>query len=185
LSKNRATAGLFVMYRTGWDVPQSSKDARPMAIAIEPVHAITDDVRALIFELDSELAVAYPPEQMHGLTLSSLFEPHVKFFIARLDDVPMGCGGVAFFDDFAEVKRMYVRKSARGAGIAQALLTHIESVTRESGTTLLRLETGVRQPAAIRLYESFGFRSCASFPPYTTMAPAAIKNSMFFEKQLA
>jgi putative acetyltransferase len=155
------------------------------SIRIERVLSITDDVRALIFELDSELAVAYPPEQMHGLTLRSLFEPHVQFFIARLDDVPVGCGGVAFFDGFAEVKRMYVREAARGDGIAQALLAHIEEVTRAAEVAILRLETGVRQPAAIRLYERFGFESCAAFPPYTTMAPSAVKNSLFYEKQLS
>jgi putative acetyltransferase len=154
-------------------------------IHIERVHSISDDVRALIFELDSELAVAYPPEQMHGLTLRSLFEPHVQFFIARLDNVPVGCGGIAFFDGFAEVKRMFVREKARGEGIAQALLAHIEEVARSAGTPMLRLETGVRQPAAIRLYERFGFRSCASFGAYTTMAPTAIKNSLFFEKRLS
>jgi putative acetyltransferase len=155
------------------------------AILIERVDAITDDVRALIFELDNELAVAYPPEQLHGLTLRSLFESHVQFFIARMDDVPVGCGGIAFFDEFAEVKRMFVRKASRGEGVAQALLAHIESVAQLSGIRVLRLETGVRQPAAIRLYESFGFRSCAAFAPYTAMAPSAIKNSMFFEKVLS
>jgi len=124
-------------------------------VLIERQDSITDDVRALIFELDGELAVAYPPEQLHGLTLRSLFEPHVRFFIARLDGAAVGCGAIAFFDGFAEVKRMYVRKSARGAGVAQALLDHIEAVAREAGVELLRLETGVRQPAAIRLYESF------------------------------
>jgi putative acetyltransferase len=153
-------------------------------VLIERVDSITDDVRSLIFELDAELAVAYPPEQLHGLTLRSLFEPHVRFFIARMDGAAVGCGGVAFFDGFAEVKRMYVRKSARGAGVAQALLQHLESVTREAGIPLLRLETGVRQPAAIRLYESFGFASCAAFAPYTSMPPAAVKNSMFYEKRL-
>jgi putative acetyltransferase len=153
-------------------------------ICIERVFSITDDVRALIFELDSELAVAYPPEQMHGLTLRSLFEPHVQFFIARLEDTAVGCGGVAFFDGFAEVKRMYVREAARGDGIAQALLVHIEEVTRDAGVGVLRLETGIRQPAAIRLYERFGFQSCAAFAPYTTMAPSAVKNSLFYEKQL-
>jgi putative acetyltransferase len=121
---------------------------------------------------------------MHGLTLNSLFEPHVQFFIARLGDAAVGCGGVAFFDGFAEVKRMYVREPARGEGIAQALLAHIEDVTRSAGVALLRLETGVRQPAALRLYERFGFRPCAAFGPYTTMAPAAIKNSLFYEKNL-
>lgn len=153
-------------------------------ILIEQVDSVTNDVRALIFELDSMLAVAYPPEQMHGLTLNSLFQPHVRFFIARIGDAAVGCGGVAFFDGFAEVKRMYVREAARGDGIAQALLTHIEDVTRTAGVSILRLETGVRQPAAIRLYERFGFRPCAAFGPYTTMAPAAIKNSLFYEKSL-
>jgi putative acetyltransferase len=156
-----------------------------LPIAIDKVDAITPDVRALIFELDSELAVAYPPEQMHGLTLNSLFEPHVKFFIARVDDKAVGCGGVAFFDGFAEVKRMFVRKASRGDGVAQALLAHIESVTRAAGVELLRLETGVRQPAAMRLYERFGFQPCATFGAYTTMAPAAVKNSMFYEKRLS
>ncbi len=153
-------------------------------ITIEQVHAITDDVRALIFELDAELAVAYPPEQMHGLNLRSLFEPHVRFFIARIAGAPVGCGGVAFFEGFAEVKRMFVREAARGEGVAQALLAHLEAETKAAGVRVLRLETGVRQPAAIRLYERFGFRPCAAFAPYTSMAPAAIKNSLFYEKQL-
>lgn len=153
-------------------------------IVIERVYSITDDVRALIYELDAGLAVAYPPEQMHGLTLNSLMEPHVQFFIARLGDAAVGCGGVAFFDGFAEVKRMYVREAARGDGVAQALLAHIEEVTVSAGIPLLRLETGVRQPAAIRLYERVGFHPCAAFGPYTTMAPSAIKNSLFYEKKL-
>jgi putative acetyltransferase len=153
-------------------------------ILIERVNSITDDVRALIFELDTELAAAYPPEQLHGLTLRSLFEPHVQFFIARIDEAAVGCGGVAFFDGFAEVKRMYVRKTTRGAGVAQALLAHLEEVTASAGVRVLRLETGVRQPAAIRLYERMGFRPCAAFGPYISMAPSAIKNSMFYEKQL-
>lgn len=157
----------------------------PMStMSIERVPAVTDDVRALIYELDCMLAVAYPPEQLHGLTLSSLFQPHVQFFIARLDGAAVGCGGVAFFDGFAEVKRMYVREAVRGEGVAQAILSHLEDVAREGGVPVLRLETGVRQPAAIRLYERVGFRPCAAFPPYTTMPPAAVKNSLYYEKQL-
>jgi putative acetyltransferase len=154
-------------------------------IHIELVPAITDEVRALIYELDSGLAVAYPPEQLHGLTLRSLFEPHVKFYIARIDGDAVGCCAVAFFDGFAEVKRMYVRERVRGQGVAQALLAHIEDVTRAAGISILRLETGVRQPAAVRLYESAGFRPCAAFEPYTSMAPSSIKNSLFYEKDLS
>jgi len=34
---------------------------------------------------------------------------HVRFFVASLDGEPVGCAGVALFEGFAEVKRMYVR----------------------------------------------------------------------------
>ncbi len=34
------------------------------------------------------------------------------------------------------------------------------------GITLLRLETGIHQKAAIRLYESLGFQRIPPFPPY-------------------
>lgn len=154
-------------------------------VLIERVPAVTDEVRSLIHELDSELAVAYTPEQMHGLTVNSLFAPHIQFFIARIDGAAVGCGAIAFFDGFAEVKRMFVRPSGRGSGVAQALLAHLESVARAAGVRWLRLETGVRQPAAIRLYESAGFVPCSAFGPYTSMAPAAVRLSLFYEKQLA
>jgi putative acetyltransferase len=44
----------------------------------------------------------------------------VRFFIARLEKLAVGCGGVALFDDYAEVKRMYTRPAARGLGLAKA-----------------------------------------------------------------
>ena len=153
-------------------------------IRIDRIPAVTDEVRSLIHELDSELAVAYTPEQMHGLTVNSLFVPHIQFYIARIDGAAVGCGAVAFFDDFAEVKRMFVRPAGRGSGVAQAMLAHLETVARAAGALWLRLETGVRQPAAVRLYEAAGFRPCKAFGPYTSMAPAAVKLSLFYEKPL-
>src|SRR5580692_12197491 len=121
-------------------------------ITIERVQTATDEVRSLIDELDLTLAREYLPEQQHGLRLDTIFEPHVRFFIARLDGRAVGCGGVALFGEFAEVKRMYVRDDARGRGVARALLSRIESEAQSSGLGLLRLETGDRQFDAIRLY---------------------------------
>ena len=90
-------------------------------LQIEAVLTATDEVRVLIGELEAVLAAEYPPEQRHGLSLDAIFQPHVRFFIARLHGVAVGCGGVALFPDFAEVKRMYVRDSARGQGTADAI----------------------------------------------------------------
>lgn len=154
-------------------------------ITVEEVLASTDEVRDLIDKLERSLAAAYPPEQRHGLSLDAIFQPHVRFFLARLDGAAMGCGGVAFFKTFAEVKRMYVRDSARGLGIARAVLSRIEAETRKNGLDILRLETGDQQLAAMRLYERAGFRRCDAFGDYASMAPQAIATSVFYEKRLA
>jgi putative acetyltransferase len=77
------------------------------AITVEAVRTATDEVRDLLAELDRTLAREYLPEQRHGLSLDAIFQPHVRFFVARLEGVAVGCGGVALFASFGEVKRMY------------------------------------------------------------------------------
>jgi len=153
-------------------------------ITIELVPALSEDARVLVGEPEEILAAEYPPEQRHGLTLEAIFKPNVRFFIARVDGVPAGCGGVALFADFAEVKRMYVREAVRGSGVAPALLAQIERAARDAGVTLLRLETGTRQMAAQRFYEREGFRVCAVFGDYAAIAPHAVATSVFMEKRL-
>lgn len=154
-------------------------------ILVEIVRSPTDEIRELIGELAVVLSAEYPPEQRHGLPLEAIFAPHILFFVARLNGAAAGCGGVALFSDFAEVKRMYVRPSARGRGVAQALLGRLEGEARGAGRSLLRLETGVKQAAAIRLYERAGFARCGAFGDYATMPLGAVATSVFFEKRLA
>jgi putative acetyltransferase len=88
------------------------------------------------------------------------------------------------FADFAEVKRMYVRRVARARGVAQALLTRIEREARDAGFFLLQLETGARQIAALRFYQRAGFQICSAFGVYATMAPQAVATSVFLQKKL-
>ena len=102
-------------------------------VRVELAPTATDEVRTLIGELETVLAAEYPPEQRHGLSLDAIFQPHVRFFVARLKGVAVGCGGVALFPDYAEVKRMYVRDSARGQGVADAILARIEAEVRAPG----------------------------------------------------
>jgi putative acetyltransferase len=153
-------------------------------VDVELVASATGDVRALIGELDQVLAAEYLPEQRHGLALAALFQPHIRFFVARLDGAAVGCGGVTLFDDFAEVKRMYVRETVRGRGVAQALLARIETEARAAGSVVLRLETGDRQAAALKFYARAGFTPCAAFGDYLAMPPEAIATSIFMEKRI-
>lgn len=152
---------------------------------IERALAANEEIRALVQELDAELSANYPPEQRHGLGLDAIFKPHIRFFVARVNGKPMGCGGVALFADFAEVKRMYVRPEARGNGVADAIMAQLAAETLGAGLKVLRLETGTEQIAAMRFYERSGFRACGPFEPYSSMTQDAIAASVFMEKPLS
>src|SRR5262252_10984833 len=117
-----------------------------MNLTIERLSQPTPELQELIGELDAVLGAAYEPHQQHGLAIAQLFEPHVRFFLARLDGVAAACGGVALFNDYAEVKRMYTRPAVRGRGVAKAILRRLEEEARASGKPMLRLETGHFQP---------------------------------------
>ena len=153
-------------------------------LRIETAPTATEEVRALVGELETVLAAEYSPEQRHGLSVEAIFQPHIRFFLARLGGTAVGCGGVALFSGFAEVKRMYVRDVARGQGVADAILARIEQEVRDAGLSLLRLETGDRQLAAMRFYERAGFVRCPMFGDYVGMARQSIATSVFLEKGL-
>jgi GNAT superfamily N-acetyltransferase len=156
-----------------------------MNITIERAVEATPDLERLVAELNAVLGAAYPPHQRHGLALEQLFEPHMRFFLARLDGAAVGCGGVALFDGYAEVKRMYTRREARGRGVAKALLRRIEEQARAAGASVLYLETGIHQREAIGLYERMGFEHCDAFGPYAAMPAENIETSLFFTKALS
>ena len=93
---------------------------------------------------------------------------------------PAGCGGVQIFGtEYAELKRMYVRPEFRGRRIGKLLLDHLAARAQEAGVRLLRLETGIHQSAAVRLYEAYGFRRRMAFAPYRD-DPL----SLYYEKSL-
>ena len=154
----------------------------PLAIAL--MAAPDDDVIALVTALEDDLAQHYPAEQRHGLAVEALFEPHIRFFVAREDGHALGCAGVALFPPFAELKRMYVRPEARGKRIADALLARIEAEVRSAGISDLKLETGTEQHAALRFYEKSGFVRCGSFGAYSTMTAEKVIGSVFMGKTI-
>jgi putative acetyltransferase len=155
-----------------------------VGVTIERVAAATDEIRQLVADLDEALSGPYLPEQRHALSLDELFDDNVRFFVAHLDGVAVGCGGVAFYDDFAEVKRMFTRPTARRKGVAAALLRRLEDEARGAGHKVLRLETGMYQAEAIRFYEREGFERCEAFGDYAALSQQAVETSVFYEKPI-
>ena len=143
-----------------------------------------DDLRLLLGELNAELGALYSAEQRHGLALEAIFVSHIRFFVARLNGRSVGCGGVALCDDFAEVKRMYVRPEARGQGVADAIMARLLDETHAAGLSTLRLETGTESFAALAFYRKSGFRDCPAFEPYISLPPHQIVASAFLERRV-
>lgn len=149
---------------------------------IEQALAPTAEILDLLGELDAVLSGPYAADQRHALSVERLFQPNVRFFVARLDGVAVACGGIGFYDGYAELKRMYSRPSVRRRGVAKAILRRLEAEARAAGATLLRIETGTYQEEALRFYEAAGFRRCGPFGPYAAMPPRATELSIFYEK---
>lgn len=139
-----------------------------MAAIITAERPDTPDATALINELQTHLESYYPPESRHGFSVQKLIDQQVAFFVLRAGGRPAGCGGILLVGrDYGELKRMYVRPDYRGAGFGNMLIDHLAGHALAHGVTRLRLETGIHQEAAIRLYERCGFRRVPPFGPYT------------------
>jgi putative acetyltransferase len=88
----------------------------------------------LINELNTELAHHYPEDRASYVRLDSAeVEPgHGAFLIARVEQLPVGCGAVRRIEaDAAEIKRMYVLPKYRSQGVGLALLERLEQAACE------------------------------------------------------
>ena len=103
---------------------------------------------------------------------SQFLPPYGVFLVLSLDDVDVACGGVrrlqeeGVFGLLGEVKRMYVDPTVRGRGLSRVLLRALVSHARSVGLAQLWLETGLRQPEAMALYESEGFSPIERYGQY-------------------
>jgi putative acetyltransferase len=150
------------------------------AIEIIAVNPRTPSVAALVHELDRYMGGLYPAESNHLVDLDTLAGSDVRFFAARAGDQAVGCGAIMLKDGYAEVKRIFVSPTARGAGLGRLMLQRLEEEARALGFGLMRLETGTLQPEALSLFSQMGFLRCDPFGDYPTDDPY----SVFMEKRL-
>jgi len=138
------------------------------------------EVGELIEQLDRYQAGLYPAASNHLVPAELLRRPDVVFLTARLGGRVVGCGAFVNRGEYAEIKRMFVVPESRGKKVGRRLLDELERRARAAGLRLARLETGVAQPEALRLYERAGYRRRGPFGDYPE-DPC----SMFLEKALA
>lgn len=134
-----------------------------------------------INDLDAYQGALYPAESNYHLSVAALMQPNVLFAVAREDaGEAIGCGAVVLFDDYGELKRMFVPPEQRGRGIGKAIIAFLEAASAERDCLLLRLETGIYQPEAHGLYQRAGY---ARRGPYGDYPDDPL--SVFMEKQIS
>lgn len=137
-------------------------------------------LRVMMAAADAHYFSLYPAERNYLLDVAALQRPGIAFYVARVAGEARGFGAlVPQAGDWAEIKRMYVDPAARGRGLGTLILGALEAHARRIGVRTLRLETGIKQPAAIALYRAAGFRNRDAFGDY-----AADPISVFLEKTL-
>lgn len=97
----------------------------------------------------------------------------ITVFLIAEDDAgaAIACGGLRRIDDtHGEIKRMYVTPESRGSGAAVGILRELETRARQLGWERLVLETGDRQPDAIRFYEREGYTRIPKYGHYVHSA---------------
>jgi len=137
------------------------------------------DFCELVKELDKDLKLRDGEEHVFYSQFNKTDKiKHV--LVAYDEDLCVGCGALkAYSSDTMEVKRMFVRESHRSKGIASGILHALELWSNELGYKKCILETGKKQPEAIRLYQKNQYRIIPNYGPYEN-----VENSVCFEKEL-
>ena len=108
-----------------------------------------------------ELADVQPSAREEYASLADFYGfPHGQLLLARLDGEPVGVIGVRRIDERrGEGKRLFVRPSARGHGIAQQLVDELFGLCRALGFKSLYIETSPEKMGQqYAWYRRLGFR---------------------------
>lgn len=135
------------------------------------------DFRALVRLLDQDLQVRDGAEHAFYAQFNTV-DAIRHVVVAYLADEPVGCGAFKAFDaEAVEIKRMFVQPDRRGQGVARAVLAELERWAQEAGYTGCVLETGKKQPEAIRLYQQSGYQLIPNYGQYI-----GVDNSVCMQK---
>ena len=135
------------------------------------------DFQKLVKLLDADLAIRDGDEHAFYAQYNKI-DLIKHAIVAYENEVAIGCGAIKKYDENTmEIKRMYVPVDQRGKGIATLILKALEKWTAELSYKKCILETGIKQPEAIALYQKNGYIIISNYGQY-----ANVENSVCFEK---
>lgn len=123
--------------------------------------------QALIAAVQQEYVSRYGGPDESPVDPAEFAPPDGRFLVGYVGSEPVATGGIRRHDDdTVEIKRMYVSPQWRGHGLARHMLAALEDLARTIGARRVVLETGERQPEAMRLYETSGYQRIEGFGYY-------------------
>jgi DNA-binding MarR family transcriptional regulator/N-acetylglutamate synthase-like GNAT family acetyltransferase len=115
-------------------------------------------------ELDERFDAGFDPGRSISASETELTEPAGLLLVAWLRGEPIGCGALKFHRSApAELKRMWVARSARGLGVGRRILSELEREAAARGAARVRLETNRNLTEATGLYRSAGYTEVEAF----------------------
>lgn len=174
LAAGLARLGGWLRHRGGTNVggggeASSAKDrSMSEAVKIAPGAAVGADAQSCLGqyyrELQERFDGGFDPELSLVSSLDEFAPPRGTFLLVRLNDEPVGCGGLKpISTEAAYLKRMWIAPRARGLGLSRMLLSALEESARSMGYSILRLETNKSLIEAQQLYRSSGYAEVAQF----------------------
>ncbi|NQZ30216.1 MAG: GNAT family N-acetyltransferase [Oceanospirillaceae bacterium] len=148
-----------------------------MPVTIEKINPL--EAQHLINELDAYQSTLYPPDSLHLDSAETLSTANVSFYGAKENEQIIAIGAVKMFEDYGEIKRIYVPVAHRGKQLAQKIMAVLESELLAKQIYCSRLETGPASKDAISLYSKLGYIERGPFGSYK---PDPL--STFMEKKL-
>ena len=105
----------------------------------------------------------YYDENLNYLSFFYLEDAAKRFYYVLKDDKDNVIGGVGlaefeFFENCAELQKLYLTDLAKGSGLGYQLISMIEDKARELGYERMYLETHTNLAAAIHIYEKCGYK---------------------------
>lgn len=139
--------------------------------------ATNADFQGLVALLDRELSIRDGEEYDFYYQFNKI-DALRHVVVAYMGEQPVGCGAFKPYDaESVEIKRMYVLDDWRSRGIAAQVLQLLEKWANAEGYSRFVLETGLKQPEAIRLYQKSGYVSIPNYGQYV-----GVENSICMEK---
>jgi GNAT superfamily N-acetyltransferase len=124
---------------------------------------------ALIEAVQAEYVVRYGGPDATPVDPAEFAPPNGLFLVGYLGTEPVATGGLRRHSETEmEIKRMFVVAEHRGKGLSRQMLAALEDRAQAMGASRILLETGDKQPEAIRLYETSGYERITGFGYYAT-----------------